>query len=294
MAVTYTLTKLDEDKISRFIGGKFSPYFFKNFLDIACGNVNDALLLYNFDSRLRIVLFMYILKFELLLRNDLVEKAEKAGASKTFWNDSSYFIKSSTIVSPGKTISKFDELQKNVREDISGKVFSNHPIQNENIFYSISYGRFLRFFELLDSPYKNDFVKSHFNGVYDYEGLKQYLHGIRLIRNRCAHSNHIISPKFKIEYKVMSFSIFSPEFGLVNTEFAKCLLFVYNNLKFDDQNSFRRDILTILDKYQAVSNKYYRVHTIDFNLNDHLRQIWRIKNTKFSKLLYKLKKYVKI
>lgn len=294
MPIRYTLSIKDRNRLDKLIDGKHSEYYFKNFLDITSGNLDDAIKLYEFDNRFRTVLFKYLLKFELVLKHDFVTLAESSGASTTFWNNSSYFLTAATVVSRGNTYSKFDELVRNINNDIAYKVFSNVPTQNVNIFYSISYGRFLRYYELLDYRYKNDFIKKHFNSQLNYNELKNYLSSIKLIRNRCAHSNHIISPKLRSEQRRKPLMNFSSEFGIFYTEFSKCIQFIYKTLRKDDAKSFKNDILIILDKYMHVSNKYYMMHTIDKNLNNKLRKIWNIKFPLVNKLVYKIKFYVKI
>lgn len=294
MANAYTLTTKEKDLLERFINGRHNYYYFKNFLDITSGNLRDAIALYEFDRRLRIVLFNYILKFELILKHDFLTFAERAGASTTFWNNSSYFLRAATIVSKNHTYSKFDALVKKTTQDITHKVFSNSPIQNVNIFYATSFGTFLRYFELLEHRYKNDFILKHFNSKLDYLNLKKYLNSIKLIRNRCAHSNHIVSPKLRLEQKRTKLTNFSNEFNIFYTEFSKCIQFIYRTLTIEDKQAFKRDLLIILDKYMKISNKYYKQHTIDYNLNAKLRKIWRVKLPLLNKLIYKLKFYVKI
>jgi abortive infection bacteriophage resistance protein len=290
----YTLSEKDKNKISRFINGRHSGYFFKNFLDITDGNVKDAIKLYHFDTRLRNTLFTYILKFELVLKNDFVYLAELSGASTTFWNNSSYYLSSATRVSPRNRYSKFDQLVYKVQQDISRKIFTNNPIQNVNVFYSISYGTFMRYFELIDSSYKCDFIKLHFNGTSNYYEFKKYLYAVKLIRNRCAHSNHIISPKLKVEHRISPLISMSPEFNILYTEFSKCLLFIHRTLKGKERKNFERDMLILLDRYMKVANKYFTKHTVDKNLNSKLRRIWRIRPKIISEFLYKFYFYVKI
>lgn len=137
MAASYSISQKDLRRVNNFIDGKYSKYFFKNFLDITDGNVEDAITLYKFDQRLRTVLLKYILKFELILKNDLVILAENAGASHTFWKDSSHYLTAATTISSGHSMSKFDIHLSKVQADIAYRTFSYNPTQNVNVFYAM-------------------------------------------------------------------------------------------------------------------------------------------------------------
>ena len=65
--------------------------------------------------------------------------------------------------------------------------------------YCLSFGGFKTLFRYIDVKYKESFIERYTSHLKTnvFSVLYAYLDCIRLLRNRCAHGNHIVTLKFK-------------------------------------------------------------------------------------------------
>ena len=254
--ITNDIPNLSNNTISSinfFVDKNCSHYYFLNYIRITNGNVSDAISLYHFDEDLRKVVLKYILRLEVQMKKDLIDSVILNQGDTCFWNVPSYYNPSYTTVKKGYASSLFDIMVRDINYLKSKKNFSLIGPEDERCFYCCSFGKFIEIYKNLHFSHK-----SIFN--YKYYGISSnstsviydYLNSIRSIRNRCCHSNHIVSFKMINELGVRTLPIIGAYKKM--SEFEKCLCFINNSL--DNKTGMREELLFILDKYEKTWCKY--------------------------------------
>ena len=142
--------------------------------------------------------------------------------------------------------------------------YSSSGDKNHQAFYAMSFGVFLKFYSGMHMRYHYDFTERYaYKDRNSVDILKRYLDSIRMIRNRCCHSNHMISLKLKnsLIFKVPALSGFV---GDSNSEFEKTLYFIYSRL--DNKESFIKDILKLLRDNESYWKPYCNKHILPISL----------------------------
>lgn len=136
--------------------------------------------------------------------------------------------------------------------------FSNSGPENNRAFYSSTYGCFIKIYQNLLYKYKSTFINKYLHLSSNPENeLCKYFQCIRIIRNRCCHSNHIVS--IKLKNNLSNTTLFDTcSLNLDNIE--KCVLFIYRNL--DNKNGLINELLNVLKKYYKHWQPYSSKHSI--------------------------------
>lgn len=254
-----TLSNDQIDKVNNFVKNNCSYYFFLNFIKITNGNVDDAIMLYHFDEELRNIILKYILRLEVQMKKDYVDSVEKIYGSSSFWNDPNVYNPAFTSINPPDTLSKFDITIKAVDSLMKNMNFSGAGPDNNRALYCSTMGSFIKMIDNILQRYKNDFNDKYIGYIRNSsKELHKYLNCLKKLRNRCCHSNHIVSIKFRNELSGTSLYRLSP---LHLTNFEMVLFFIYRNL--DNRKSFKSDILEILNKYKQYWDPYIGKHILN-------------------------------
>ena len=261
-----SLTSGQKAAITRFVNNNCSYYYFLNFIRITNGNVKDAISLYHFDEDLREVILKFILRFEVQMKKDFINCVEKTNGQSSFW-DNPYLYNSSFTRMPHGRLSKFGENKRRIQKQINKMNFSSSGPINDRALYCSSFGCFIKIVDNIKQQYKNDFNDKYVGYINDSSReLHKYLNCIRITRNRCCHSNHIVSKKFRYDISTnINLYRFS---SLPLTNFEKILYFIYKNL--DNKKGFKEEILKVLTKYSAVWLKYAGDHLLTNNTINNL------------------------
>lgn len=262
------LTGGQKSAISRFVNKNCSYYLFLNFLRITNGNVADAIQLYRFDEALRNLLLKYILRLEVQLKKDFIYYVESTTNDLSFWNNSVYY-KSAFVRNNG-----FIKLITEVTNSMNKMNFTGIGPENNRMFYSTSFGTFKRIFSNMKANYLSLFTYKyvgHINNSRDK--LNAYLYSIQLIRNRCCHSNHLISTKF--QYIIESSNINLESFGNITlqTNFDKTLFFINSRLEYP--NEMKKEFIKLLIKYEKIWKIYLGRHVLSTNSILNIQVLWK-------------------
>lgn len=246
------LTPGQKSAVTKFVNKNCSYYYFLNFLRISNGNVSDAIKLYYFDEDLRKVLLKYILRLEVQMKKDLIMEVEGINGGKTFWNDPQYYKRKYTTKQKNRPNSNFIITTNKINAQIKKMNFSSNGPQNNRAFYSTSFGSFIKIYNNLLYQYKTRFISKYMASLQNAEDeIHKYLQCLRTIRNRCCHSNHVVS--IKLQNNINSSILYN--FGHLGiSNFEKCLLFVYKSL--DNNKDFKKEVGSVLKKYQKTWIKY--------------------------------------
>ena len=192
-----SVTKTELNKITKHISNKCSEYYFLGFMRCSNGNVDHALGFFFLDERLRALIAQYLMRFEIQIKSDFATLVEKATRSKQFWKVNKYYTPTARIRRPKKkTI--FCVTKKNIENSIDRMKPSTIGPLNYVAMYSISFGCFETVYRYIDTSYEQKFIDKYTSHlpVHTYGLLLSYFESIRVLRNRCAHGNHIITKKF--------------------------------------------------------------------------------------------------
>lgn len=267
----YTLSNEQKREINQFVFQNCSYYYFLNFIRITKCNVSDAKELYYFDEELRAIILKYLLRLEVQMKKDLIEFVEGKTGDLSFWDNPIHYISNYTSVPIGKTKSGFQITVDKMNVLIAEMKFSAVGPANNRAFYSSTFGNFVTIHKNLLYPLKQDF-----NDKYLYptskstEKLQKYLFCLKKIRNRCCHSNHVVSLKLKNELNNRNLDPLGVSIAL--SPFERCLYFIYSRL--DCKMNFKQDMLEVLRKYENQWKPYSVNHSIPYNMISNIETLW--------------------
>lgn len=248
------LTAGQKAAITRFVNKNCSYYYFLHFVRMANGNVKDAIMLYHFDNELRNLILKQVLDFELQIKKKLLDSILDCDSTYR-WDNPKYYEVNYSIVSRGKKFSHFENMVTSANKRVKSMHYSHSNVaQNDRMFYATSYGNFLSIYNNLLSCLKIEFV----NQMYIQENISlkkrmiclgKYFEGIQQIRNRCAHSNHILSKKLTNILNKMYIDNFDTYCKKYN-KFERILYFMYK--KSENSEKYKEELVKCLKKYNNV------------------------------------------
>lgn len=264
------LSEEDESILDDFIKSNCSYYYMINFLRITAGDVKKAIQLYFFDEQIRSILLKYILRLEIQMKKDFVDTVYSTTSDSCFWNKPNYFNKQFTTPKQNNIESLFDVVVKEIANRMRSMNYSSSSDKNHQAFYAMSFGSFLKFYSGMHLKYHFDFSEKYFikgkpNLV---EGLKRYLNNIRIIRNRCCHSNHLVSVKLKNDLNFHT-SLLNGYIGDIKSEFEKTLYFIYSRL--DNKELFKDEVIGVLEEYELDWKPYCRKHLLPMTIIEDIK-----------------------
>ena len=270
-----SITKDSLDKINRVISTKCSEYYFLDFLRTTNGNVNDAIKFFYLDEKLRTILVQYLMRFEIQVKSDFAKMVEHETRSKQFWKVNKYYLPEARAKRPGKR-SNYYLTKRNIESSIARMSFKTIGPLNYVAMYSISFGCFKTLFRYIDIQYKQSFIDkytSHLNSQ-TFNLLYSYFDCIRILRNRCAHGNHVITLKFKNDLNnyrnIVSNQKVSPLPGQYISVFEAIILFLIKQLNCGDE--FRENLNKLFKKnnYSELLSTYVGKHSLSINILDKI------------------------
>ena len=246
-------------KALSFLKGKCSEYYFIDYMRCSNGNVDDAINFYLFDDGLRFLLIKYIIRFEIQAKADFVNIIEEITNCSSFWKRKEYYLPDTLHVRAGGRHSKFYLLKEKIESNLNRKHFSSLGSINHTALYVSSFGTFQELFKYIDQKYKFEFIENytHNLNLNDYHTLNAFLEGIRIVRNRCAHGNHIISRKMSSELKKLKTTIRCQIFKDIKspiTPLEGIILYLLEEL--ESSKEFKSDIKCLIEKNSYLIEKY--------------------------------------
>lgn len=276
-----TIEKETRARYRDFVENRCSDYYFLGYLRCTNGNLGGAAKFYNLDDSLRTLLLKHIVRLEIQLKTDFFNCVENATGSDSIWSDSQYYLPSSCIPNQKSGKSKFDMVKENIDKALNKHPFSTPGPANMRAATFMSFGAFVDLYKNIDLQYKKAFISEYTDylpfsnaTVKDrYRILFKYLQAIRIVRNRCAHGNHVITRKLLYELTPQIDLIRQPNtpFSGQATVFEAVLLFILK--KSNCSPEFQGDIKKILKKYQGVLAKYNSKHSLSNNVMQNLNLI---------------------
>lgn len=261
------VTKEELERIDDVISTKCSEYFFLDFLSTTDGNVKDAISFFYLDEKLRTILVQYLMRFEIQVKSDFAKMVENDTGSKQFWKDSKYYLPETRVKRHGK-MSYFHKTKNNIEKSMKRMSFRTVGPLNYAAMYSISFSRFRALFRNIDLQYKQSFINkytSHLN-VHSFKLLDSYFDCIRILRNRCAHGNHVITIKLKNSFNghlhIVDQEALSPMPGQYLSVFDAVLLFLVKQLNCG--NEFKVVLSKLMKKYNysGLLKRYKGKHSL--------------------------------
>ncbi len=266
------LTREQKSSLTRFVNKNCSYYFFLNFIKITNGNVADAIKLYYLDEELRSIVLKYLLRLEIQMKKDFISIVEKNTSDQYFWNNPAYYIHSINQVKKGHKHSLLSITVKKMNILINNMNYSTDKPTNSQAFYASTFGDFKTIHQGFIPQYKHPFNNKYLPNVLGQTNkLQKYFICLKIIRNRCCHSNHLISLKLKNELNNRNLD--QLELPVLVTPFEQCLYFIYSRL--DNKKGFKRKLLSSLKKYQSVWNLYSSRHILSKESIDNIENYWK-------------------
>lgn len=272
------IEKNKRDKYRDFIEKRCSDYYFLGYLRCTGGDVGGAAKFYNLDDSLRTALLRHIVRLEIQLKTDFFNCAEKQTGCNSIWDNQSYYLPSSLSLDAKTGKSKFDKTKSNIENALQKHRFSTPGPGNMRAASFMSFGAFIDLYKNIDLRYKGAFIEKYTDYLpikgesvsRRYEVLFKYLQAIRVVRNRCAHGNHVITRKFLYELNPQIRLIQKPltPFNEDATVFEAVLLFILKNSNCKEE--FQQYITRILRKYHSLLKKYSGKHSFSDNVIKNL------------------------
>ncbi len=259
------LKKSEYKKACDFINGKFSQYYFLDYMRCSNGNVDDAIKFYYLDEEMRNLVFKNILRFEIQLKTDFANIITDTCHCSTFWEKKRFFMKDSISPRNNGKASKYFLLKKEIKKSLSHLCFKTMGPPQFVLMYTCSFGIFQELFKLIDRQYKEIFILKYTSTLKEqsYKILNTYFECIRKIRNRCAHGNHIISNKLLYELHNLKFGIREAQAKNDSVVFESVLNYIFNNSS--QGYEFRQELAVLLKNNKNLLLKY--LENILFQLN---------------------------
>jgi Abortive infection bacteriophage resistance protein len=215
----------------------------------------DILDIYNFDSKLRTLIFSATGKIEIALRNQIIHRYSIAYGEQ--WHlDETYFKK--TLVH-SEFIKKLNDVITRSQE----KFMIHHRIKNPSLDIDcwvslevISFGELSKMFENLKADRCKMNVVIHF-GAQSTRILENWLYRISVIRNICAHHGCLWNRELKdiILPKKLP-SPFISNITIPNNKIYSsicCILYLLNMI--EPQNNFKNEFKNLLSLYPSINLK---------------------------------------
>ena len=201
------------------------------------------------------------------MKKDFIKSAEQIDNNLYLWNDPSYFISSSHRVQNRHTISLFSKTinsSNNIQYSLS-------TITNNQAFYASTFGNFITIHKIILPSYKTNFNNKYMpNTINSTRTIQKYLSTLRIIRNRCCHSNHVISMKLKNELNNRNLDLLDLTTQL--SPFELNLYFIYSRL--DNKGNFKRELLRSLKKYESNWIPYCNNHILSQNIISNIDRLF--------------------
>ena len=254
------LKNADYKKALSFIDGKYSQYYFLDYMRCSNGNVDDAIQFSVLDEKLRSLFLQNIICFETQLKSDFVISAYKKTHCSDFWKRKKFYLKDAVISrSKGKN-SKYYLLTRKLKGGIKKLHFDTIGPSHLVAMYACTFGAFQQLFKYIGKEYKEDFILKYSHNEKGYRTLNTYFEAIRIIRNRCAHGNHIISVKLLNDLNKLKFGISEKITLSQKIVLERTLMFIFENLHCGSK--FRKDFSLLLKRYEDLLSKYPNKHSI--------------------------------
>lgn len=261
------LSESDKESYRSFSRDKCSEYYFLGYMRCSNGNPKNAVAFYLLDDKLRSLLLRHLMRLEIQMKLDFVTIVEESSKSDSFWDNPSYYLPSSRVPSAHSPKSKFEITKQSITDNLSHHQFLTPGPSNDRAASFISFGSFLHLFQNIDSVHKAAFIQKYtaYLPAQSYDILNRYLKAIRILRNRCAHGNHVITKKMAFELSPQV-KLVHPEtspFRQYGTVLEAVILFMLKNLTCREE--FSAELKKILKRYQPILKKYPRNHSLSAN-----------------------------
>lgn len=266
-----SLTNKDYKKALAFICGKCSQYYFLDYMRCSNGNVDDAIKFYLLDFELRPILFRYIIELEIQMKSDFSSIVKKTTKCNHFWEIKKHYIPEATLKDSRGRRSTFDLLIEKINLSVKKMIFKTRGPSNDVALYATTFGTFEQLFKLIKNDYLKEFILKYTKTLDDktYKTLKNFIEGIRRVRNRCCHGNHIITLKMVNDLNDLRFSLTNKTIrsSIKNhiSSLESIILFIVDNVS--SGNVLKKKLLKIYDKNYEILSKYSGKHSLSSNLN---------------------------
>ena len=236
------------------------------------GNVDEAIRFYYFDDDLRVILLRFLIRFEIQAKSDFIDIVESKTQCESFWKCKKYYLPDAIHSRVRGRHSKFYLLTKKIEGNILRMRFLTIGSVNHAAMYVSSYGTFQELFKYIHPNFKEEFIKKYTVSLKNknYHSLNVFLEGIRIVRNRCAHGNHIISKKLDKDLSKLR-----PNITRKNMENIDCPITILEGLilylssqvfsgvellkSFMELISKYNDLLVKYDKRISLSKNTYKI-----------------------------------
>lgn len=181
-----------------------SPNLFKDNV-----RFEDICNLYEFDKELRGVVFKYLEQIEIILRTKISHNHAREYGAFGYRNDENSLNREYKIGNDNtKTV--YDEFMKKVEQETkrSNEVFIKHIKEKYKTNHLpiwvlseiLSFGTLTKLYTILPKDLKKEIAKS-FHENLDIQVFDNWLLGLTVVRNTCAHHARIWNRKFTISFK---------------------------------------------------------------------------------------------
>ena len=181
-----------------------SPNLFKDNV-----RFEDICNLYEFDKELRGVIFKYLEQIEIILRTKITHNHARKYGAYGYRNDENSLNKAYKIRN-NSTKTVYDEFMEKVEQETnrSNEVFIKHIKEKYKTNHLpiwalseiLSFGTLTKLYTILPKILKKEIANS-FHENLDIKVLDNWLLGLTVVRNTCAHHARMWNRKFTISFK---------------------------------------------------------------------------------------------
>ena len=181
-----------------------SPNLFKDNV-----RFEDICNLYEFDKELRGIVFKYLEQIEIILRTKITHNHARKYGAFGYCNDENSLDKKYKIRN-NSTKTVYDEFMEKVKQEKnrSNEVFIKHIREKYNtndlpiwaLSEILSFGTLTKLYTILPKILKKEIANS-FHENLDIKVFDNWLLGLTMIRNTCAHHARVWNRKFTISFK---------------------------------------------------------------------------------------------
>lgn len=242
--------------------------------------INDIMRLYSFDTKLKILIFQLLEKFEIELRTSITDILSLSIDSdwyvrpELFKNDTKEIEVLECVIdensTPQKSYLRIDKsLYDILSEEITASILKqkdsafikafyekhhdNCPVPSWMMMESISFGKLSRIYWLLKSSEEKQAIANRL-GALTPDFLSSWLHCFVILRNACAHHGRVWNRKFK-DVKIPS----RPKKKFIeNTDFnnlrmlygpLSCLMQVFSKVDTEEQVVFKTSFFKLVEEH---------------------------------------------